>query len=292
MEHRSILIADDSAEIVRLIVGELNRSKESWKIFRAGNGKEAFEVAKIEVPSLILMDWDMPEINGLEATRNIRKHENTSEIPIIMATGEMTSSENLQIALEAGAWDYVRKPIDFVELKARIHSALRLREQQAEIKRLLSNEIDLKNRKLSTTSMLIVEKNSVIQKFHEDLDDLSKPLTIRQRSDSEQKVLDNILHVQKRIHYHLEADDSWSTFKMHFEEVHPNFFKLLSREGSDISHKDLKLCAYLKLGMDTKEIARLLNVTAASVRTAMYRLKKKLNVNEEDSLRDFLIGLS
>ena len=292
MEHKSILIADDSPDIVRLIVGELNRSKQPWQIFRAGNGREAFEVAKLEIPDLILMDWDMPEMNGLEATRNIRKHEDTSEIPVIMATGEMTSSENLQIALEAGAWDYVRKPIDFVELKARINSALRLREQQAEIKRLLNNEIDLKNRKLSTTSMLIVEKNSVIQKFHEDLEDLSKPLQIKGRSDSEKKVLDHILKVQKRIHHHLEADDSWSTFKMHFEEVHPHFFKSLSEKGSDISHKDLKLCAYLKLGMDTKEIARLLNVTAASVRTAMYRLKKRMNIEEDESLRDFLVQLN
>lgn len=291
MENRSILIADDSPDIVRLIVGELNRGKESWQIFRAGNGKEAFEVAKLEVPDLILMDWDMPEMNGLESTRNIRKHENTSEIPVIMATGEMTSSENLQIALEAGAWDYVRKPIDFVELKARIHSALRLKEQQAEIKRLLSNEIDLKNRKLSTTSMLIVEKNGIIQKFHEDLEDLSKPLQVGDKSDSEEKVLDNILKIKKRIHHHLEADDSWATFKMHFEEVHPHFFKSLTEKGSDISHKDMKLCAYLKLGMDTKEIARLLNVTAASVRTAMYRLKKRLEVHEEDSLRDFLVQL-
>ena len=292
MESRSILIADDSPDIVRLIVGELNRGKQPWQIFRAGNGKEAFHVAKLEMPDLILMDWDMPEMNGLQATRKICKHEDTSEIPVIMATGEMTSSENLQIALEAGAWDYIRKPIDFVELKARINSALRLRDQQADINQLLSNEIDLKNRKLSTTSMLIVEKNSVIQKFHEDLEDLSKPLQIKGKSDSEQKVLDHISKIQKRIHHHLEADDSWSTFKMHFEEVHPHFFKLLSEKGSDISHKDLKLCAYLKLGMDTKEIARLLNVTAASVRTAMYRLKKRLYIDENESLREFLVQLN
>ncbi|MEO9482541.1 MAG: response regulator [Ekhidna sp.] len=291
MENKSILIADDSPDIVRLIVGELNRSKDPWKIYRAGNGKEAFEVAKLETPDLILMDWDMPEMNGLESTRKIRKHENTSDIPVIMATGEMTSSENLQIALEAGAWDYIRKPIDFVELKARINSALRLREQQSEIKRLLSNEIDLKNRKLSTTSMLIVEKNGIIQKFHEDLEDLAKPLRVRNRSENEVQLFNQILSIQKRIHHHLEADDSWSTFKMHFEEVHPDFFRALSEMGKDISHKDMKLCAYLKLGMDTKEIARLLNVTAASIRTAMYRLKKRLNVNEEDSLRDFLVLL-
>lgn len=279
---RSILVADDKPEIIRLIVGELSKEKDSWKIYRAGNGDEAFQVAKLEVPDIIVMDWDMPEMNGLEATRLIRKHEDTSEIPIIMATGEMTSSQNLQAALEAGAWDYVRKPIDFVELKARIHSALKLRSQQEEIKRLLKNEIDLKNRQLSTTSMLIVEKNGVIQKFHEDLEELKESDNIKQLVNS----------IQKRIHHHLEADDSWSTFKMHFEEVHPDFFGLLKKKSDDISHKDLKLCAYLKLGLDTKEIANLLNVTPASIRTAMYRLKKRMNIEEEDSLRDYLAQLN
>lgn len=282
MTQKSILIADDSSDIIRLVVSELTKEKDSWRIFRASDGIEAFKVAKLEIPDIILMDWDMPAMNGIEATRKIRKHEDTSEIPVIMATGEMTSSENLQVALEAGAWDYVRKPIDFIELKARIHSALKLREQQEEIKRLLKNEIDLKSRQLSTTSMLIVEKNGVIQKFHEDLEELKE-------SDVQNELINSI---QKRIHHHLEADDSWTTFKMHFEDVHPDFFSILKKNSEDISHKDLKLCAYLKLGLDTKEIASLLNVTPASIRTAMYRMKKKMNVAEEDSLRDYLAQIN
>lgn len=292
MEERSILIADDEPQIVRLLVKELVKSKQPWKIFRAGNGAEAFDVAKKEQPDLILMDWDMPEMNGVEATRAIRKHETTSEIPVIMATGEMTTSEHLQTALEAGAWDYVRKPIDFIELKARINSALRLREQQAEIKRLLRNEIDLKNRKLSTTSMLIVEKNGIITEFHDDVAALERTLKELNPSSQESNLLRQIVSIKKRASNHLEADESWTTFKMHFEEVHPNFFRLLDENGKGISHKDLKLCSYLKLGMDTKEIAQLLNVTPASIRTAMYRLKKRLNINEEDSLRDFLAHLT
>ena len=292
MEKRSILIADDEPQIVRLIVKELSHDVEAWSIYRAGNGKEAIDIAQIEKPDLILMDWDMPEMNGIEATRIIRKHEDTSEIPVIMATGEMISSENLKTALEAGAWDYIRKPIDFIELRARINSALRLREQQDEIKRLLKNEIDLKNRKLSTTSMLIVEKNGIIQEFHEDLGGLAKNLDVPKRTSTEEKLYQQIRAIKKRLFHHLEADESWSTFKMHFEEVHPNFFKALTEKGKDISHKDLKLCSYLKLGMDTKEIAQLLNVTPASIRTAMYRLKKRMNINEDESLRDFLVQLS
>lgn len=291
MDNQSILIADDNPKIVRLIVNELSKGAEPWKVYRAGNGEEAFQVAQLEKPDLILMDWEMPEVNGIEATRKIRKHEDTSEIPVIIATGEMTTTSNLQTALVAGAWDYIRKPIDFVELKARINSALRLRDQQREVKRLLENEIGLKNRQLSTTSMLIVEKNNVIQQFHEDLTSLSQPLELGSKTPTEKLIYENIKGIKKRIFHHLESDESWATFKMHFEEVHPHFFKVLTKTGDDISYKDLKLCAYLKLGMDTKEIAQLLNVTPASIRTAMYRLKKRMHVKEDESLRDFLARL-
>lgn len=291
MEKHSLLIADDQSDIVRLIVGHLTQSTTEWQIYRASNGQEAFEVAKLEKPDLILMDWDMPVLNGLEATRLIRKHEDTSEIPVIMATGEMTSSENLQMALEAGAWDYIRKPIDFVELKARIHATLRLRKQQEEIRQLLKNEIDLKNRKLSTTSMLIVEKNQVIQQFSDDLSELTSSFP-ESLSTTEKELAEKIEKLKKRIYHHLELDDSWTTFKLHFEDVHPHFFQEVLAISEDISQKDMKLCAYLKLGMDTKEIAQLLNVTPASIRTAMYRLKKRMKIKEEDSLRDFLVLLN
>ncbi len=161
MTQPTILIADDHSQIIRTIVNHFNKAKEQWRILRAGNGDEAVEIALQEHPDLVIMDWDMPILNGIQATRQIRKEPSTANIPIIMATGERLSSEDLQIALEAGAWDYVRKPLDLVELSARINSVMRLREQQIENQKLLEQEIDLKNRKLSTTSMLIVEKKTL-----------------------------------------------------------------------------------------------------------------------------------
>ena len=92
--------------------------------------------------------------------------------PSSWPTGRMTSSEDLRLALEAGATDYVRKPIDIIELRARINTAIRLREQQDAIKQLLQKEIELKNRKLSTTSMLLVEKNSMWLEFAREVDRL------------------------------------------------------------------------------------------------------------------------
>lgn len=289
--RKTMLIVDDNTDVIKLIVKQLRIDNKSWRVLSASNGKLALEIATAESPDVILMDWDMPIINGIETTKEIKKEENTHNIPVIMMTGRMTNSEDLQIALESGAIDFVRKPIDFIELKARINSVLRFVEQQVAVQTLLKNEIDLKNRKLSSTSMLIVEKNNLMREFHDQLIGLVK-LSEDGKKINLSLIFNELKSLIKRSENHLETDDSWDTFKLHFEEVHPNFLNLLKSKGRDISHKDVKLCAYLKLGMETKQIALLLNITPASIRTAMYRLKKKFHVSENHDLRHFIEELA
>lgn len=281
MQNITILIVDDNKEIVRAIGQELKSKNPDFIMINASNGETGVEVAKSQQPDLIIMDWDMPVMNGIEAIRQIKNRETISEIPIIMATGQMTSSEHLQIALEAGATDYIRKPIDFVELTARVNTALRIREQQVAIRALLESDIDLKNRKLSTTSMLIVEKNSLLHDFHQELREIgevfdNKPMDMAR---------DRLTQLRKRISNHLDLDQSWETFKLHFDEVNPRFFTSLKNISNDLSYKDQKLCAYIKLGMDNKQIARLLNISPGSARTSLYRLKKKLGIDQDENLR-------
>ncbi|MGB0522673.1 MAG: response regulator [Flammeovirgaceae bacterium] len=288
MQQKKVLLVDDQAEIIQLVGRKLSEYPERYEVINAWNGQIAYEIAHEELPDLIVMDWEMPILDGIAATRKLKESETTFEIPIIIATGHRISPEDLQVALEAGAVDYIRKPIEFTELLARINTALRIREQHEAIKTLLNNEIELKNRQLSSTSMLIVEKNNLLQNFHTDLTSL-EGLT-----SSEQQALRKLLKsMKKRITNHIEIDNSWDTFKIHFEEVHPHFFATLrTRYGHEISEKDIKLCAYIKIGLDNKQISRLLNITPASTSTALFRLKKKLNLPEEVSIRDAVLELA
>ena len=286
MEKKTILIADDQKETIRVIAKELRNHYDYLQVINAGNGAMAVRVAEEELPDIVLMDWDMPVMNGIEATQRLKNSERTRDIPVIMATGRMTSAEDLRIALEAGAVDYVRKPIDFVELSARINTALRIRDQNLAIRELFQSEIELKNRKLTTTSMLIVEQNGLLKDFYEDLNMLEKSA-----AGVEGKITEQIQSLKRRVRHHFDVDKSWDTFKFHFEEVHPYFFHTIQERGRDISHKDLKLCAYIKLGLDNKEIANLLNITASSARVTLSRLKKKLNLQEEDNLREVIGGI-
>ncbi len=284
LNGKKILIVDDNMEIIRLVAGNVKSYDEDVEIISSSNGEMAIEAARQEIPDLIIMDWDMPRMNGIEATRNLRNHNETHHIPVVILTGRMTSSEDLKVALEAGATDYVRKPIDFIELRARINTALRIDAQHKAIQGLLKNDLELKDRKLSTTSMLIVEKNALLKEFHNDLSELQKL-----NKERPQEVEVAIKKMQRRVSNHLEVDHSWNTFKIHFDEVHPNFFEQLKQ--FNITNKDMKLCAYLRMRMDNKQISRLLNITHASIRTALYRMKKKMKLDDDADLREFILQL-
>ena len=286
MERKKILIADDQVEILQILVKQLGLSHPEFQLINASNGEVAITIAQEVSPSLILMDWDMPVMNGIVATRHLRQIAETHDTPIIITTGRMTSSEDLTMALEAGATDFIRKPFDFLELTARINTALRIKAQHDAIQKLLKNEIELKNRKLSTTSMLIVEKNHLLRNFYNGLERLEKSL-----DDPQMDAKKEVKQMKKQAKSHIDIDSSWETFKLHFDEVHPNFFQELQEKFSSISQRDLKLCAYLRIGMDNKQIAHLLNITPASMRTALFRLKKKLALAEEIELRTFIMKL-
>lgn len=278
-----ILVVDDNIDIIRSIVSHLKET--GWNdVVNAPNGKAAVEIALETLPDLIVMDWEMPLMTGIEATRKLRDHPSTEHIPVIIATGKMTESEDLKMALEAGAIDYLRKPIDFIELDSRINAALRLRKQQMEIQSLLKTEIDLKSRKLSTASMLIVEKNNMMQGQFSELQDLWE-LADQGKIDELKQRLRRLSRV---VQGQIETDSSWDDFKFHFEEVHPDFFVKLKKDATDLTVKDLKLGAYLRLGVENKEMARLLNVSPESVKKALYRMKIKLGIGQEVNLREFI----
>ncbi|MBN2663285.1 MAG: PAS domain S-box protein [Bacteroidales bacterium] len=135
-ELKSILIVDDQMYNVEIVIDTLQTSIFEFNIYRANNAKLALEIAKKKIPDVIVTDWDMPEMSGIELIEELKKEETTKNIPVIIFSGIMITSKNLQTALKAGAFDYVRKPIDKIELESRIFSALR----HSEILSTLKNE--------------------------------------------------------------------------------------------------------------------------------------------------------
>ena len=120
-----VLVVDDDVNIVKLI--KLYLEKEDFVVCTANNGKEALNVFKAEKPDIAVLDIMMPEMDGNQLCREIRK---TSEIPIIMLTAKGETFDKV-LSLELGADDYMVKPFDAKELVARIKAILRRTEMKS-----------------------------------------------------------------------------------------------------------------------------------------------------------------
>ena len=115
----TILVAEDhldSRDALRALLEAFG-----YQVVVAVNGRQAVELALQDGPDLILMDIMMPELDGFEATRELRRHESTAQTPIIAVTAMEGAHE---LALQAGANDYVRKPVDIRGLVAKVHNWL------------------------------------------------------------------------------------------------------------------------------------------------------------------------
>jgi two-component system sensor histidine kinase/response regulator len=142
MTQRTILVADDERQFMELSMEALRNLNEDFEIIGAPNGKVAYELATKKQPDLILLDWQMPEMSGVEALGKLKENETTKDIPVIMITG-LSEPRNIEHALGKGAHDYLTKPFDKLELQARVKSALReydylqqIKTQQDELKQL------------------------------------------------------------------------------------------------------------------------------------------------------------
>ncbi|MDH5380784.1 MAG: hybrid sensor histidine kinase/response regulator [Cyclobacteriaceae bacterium] len=132
-KKKTILVVDDESDNIKVIVDYLMLEGDHFRMLQALNSKKALKITKKEFPDLIITDWDMPDMSGIELIKKVRSHEKIKNTPIVMCTGIMTSPKNLKTALEAGATDYVKKPVDPVELLARVTNALNLAERYNEI---------------------------------------------------------------------------------------------------------------------------------------------------------------
>jgi DNA-binding CsgD family transcriptional regulator len=84
------------------------------------------------------------------------------------------------------------------------------------------------------------------------------------------------------------ATNSWEEFSYYFEKVHPSFYQNLEKQCPELTTKEKRLCAFLALGLSSKEISAITFKEVRSVESARNRLRKKLGVNQEDNLTDFL----
>jgi CheY-like chemotaxis protein len=123
--NSTILIADDSVDARAML--RMFLETEGYKVIEAENGRQAIETAKSERPDLILMDLNMPVLNGIEAAIEIRRHSNLQEVPILASSGNGMFGIEFFLSTDAlgdGYIEYLSKPFNFGSLVGQIEAAL------------------------------------------------------------------------------------------------------------------------------------------------------------------------
>lgn len=401
MSHSKLLLVDD--EPLNLKLYDKMLKDHDFQIITAINGKDCLDKVHEHFPDLILMDWNMPVMDGIEALEILKKDETTKDIPVLMITGVMTSSEDLSFAMSVGAIDFLKKPFDRLELSARVRNILLLSET---LKALKSQNSSLENKNLFITSLIesiphpviysslegillmcnkffaefletdksdligksvyryflsnevgfhvqkdveliqsrtalsyekngfpgnrtfIISKNVVLdnqdnpigiitaftdiselKKANEDIVNTKKielitsTLKLMHLNEMNSSLINDLVKVTPHTNkegqelirqitnkYKMNmAEQIWNDFEARFENAFDSFYRVLLEKFPNLTPNERKLCALLRSGLSSKDIAVLTFQNPQSVDVARYRLRKKLNLVNEENLIDFLL---
>ena len=274
MQNYKVLIIDDLVENLQVIVSVFSKYLPNYEIFQTNKPENAIDIALDTQPDLIITDWEMPNITGLELIQNFKSNKLTKSIPIIMATGVMVTTDNLRMALDAGAIDYIRKPIDPIELIARTNSALLLTDYYNQI-------VKQKDEELTESSLHLIKSNEFINGFANKLDKVKEIVTQNDAIKQLELLKEQILQRSK--------EASWNRFNLSFSKVHKYFRKNLTENHPNITPAEIKLCSFIRLGMSNKEIASVLNQSPDSVKVSRYRMRKKLSLASDVNIETYLL---
>lgn len=166
--------------------------------------------------------------------------------------------------------------------RRRAESERRLKVEENERLRLLNLqytlEIESKEKELASNTVLMAQKNTQLKNLADQVARLEEHGMASEHGGE----------LRQTINRQLNADDDWRFFKLRFEKVHPDFFDKMRELYPALSKTELRLCAYIRVGMTAKEIAQVLSVKPDTVNTSRYRIRKKMRLAADASLESVL----
>ena len=277
MEKKKILVVDDNPEMIKVIIKILELNNE-FLIYHALSVDYALSIALKKIPDLVISDWEMPHKDGMALINEFGEHALLAEIPIIIVTGVLTKVEHLDLALNTGAIDFLRKPIESLELVARIRSIFKIQDYQRQL-------LAQKNKELALHAMYLLESKEKQINFFKHLQTVIKKI-----DQGKKHVLDFIENIAIEIKGDLKRD-TWNDFELYFNQTHPNFTKRLAERFPEISPSEIRLCIFLRMNMSSQSIADTLHISSNSVKTARARLRTKLRIDRKINLVTFISSI-
>ena len=149
----------------------------------------------------------------------------------------------------------------------------------------LESEMNHKNKELANTTLHLIHKNRTLTSIRNDLNRLMKD------SSSEKPEKQFVNNLIKKINKDLRNEKNWELFNDYFDEVHQDFIKRIKEKHGNLTPKELRLCAYLRMNISTKEIAPLMNISVRGVEISRYRLRTKMNLDRNTNLTEYIMSI-
>lgn len=168
-----------------------------------------------------------------------------------------------------------------------LHYEVEQSRKEAELQRMrreqLERDMEMKNRELTATTMMLAQKNGILQELYRQV----RELPARPAAEQEHHMRSLLLELEG----HLHSGQAWEAFEQHFTQIHETFYSVLRSRCAALSPTELKVCALIKLNLSMKEVAALLTVTDMTVKKHRYNIRKKLGLAEGESLVAFLASV-
>lgn len=276
MSKHQILIVDDNPYSVSLISVVLSKNMDC-ELSVAFDGASAIKKAQEIKPDLILMDWQMPGIDGIRSIELLKEDANTASIPVIMITC-LSEKSDLEKAFNTGVVDYIRKPFEAVELLARVKSVLQINDYYKKM-------VEAQKRETAAISLRNIQNDEFKNKYLSELKQVKSLL--KTDPAAVEPYLNRIINDLNQVF----TESSWNQFESRIKESDQEFYKNLAQKHPNLTPAEIKLCFFLRLNMSTKEIASMTFQTYDSVRIARTRLRKKMNLGADDNLVGYLFAI-
>jgi CheY-like chemotaxis protein len=274
MNQIKILIVDDIVENIQTLTSYFEQLHPEYRLYQATQGHIAYEIARNMKVDLIISDWEMPGMSGIELLKVLKDDPQTAHIPVIIVTGVMISHANLETALKAGAFDYLRKPVDPVELAARTNSAICFVSMHLK-------ELAAKNIELTEKSMMLTRNNQ----FNIEISKRLKQLEgmVAENTDAKSIIKELLENIEQKT-----REDNWGHFEVAFQNVHPEFSRNITQKFPILTPGEIRHCILIRLGMSNKDMASVLYQSPDSIKVNRSRIRKKLGIHNEMNLQSFL----
>ncbi|MBU2951280.1 hypothetical protein KO493_11280 [Tamlana agarivorans] len=224
---------------------------------------------------VVIIDYNF--INDIDSIMDEFQTYSDAHIPVILLTNG-SGNPAFSAVLE-------NKLFCFIDTLANQQAVMLLRTAKRQFEREVENTLKNNelNRLLSTNYLVLDTKNQFLEQTDTRLQKLIEN-DMKLTSGELQKLRDSIAK-------HLKDEYQYQLFKVHFEEVHPLFYKRLLDINNTLTDSNLKLASFIKMGFNNSEIAFFLNISLAAVKKGIQRMKHKLNLSPKNSLRLFLFNI-